>query len=508
MRIIALLLWVWVWGWGWGWAEEASWKELSKGVTEAQAVLLHPDNPQVIYLGSQKGLWRTEDGGNNWRQLVSLKVQAKGVNFLILDPVDQNRLYAATGCGLFYTPDRGDSWKRIFRGKGYLESDCTCIILFENQIYLGTKAGLFISKDRGRSWQRASGKVGSNAALALAQDATTRYLYIACAAGVFRSNDAGFSWQRIFVAHQGKDSQNGEEDDAREEKERPLVRYISVWGAVLYLGTDHGVYESRDNGGHWMRLADFGLLRRQIEFLTVSAANRLYAVNSSGIFEFRDARWRELSFTLSGGKINFLAIDKEGKIYAACQRGLFKTDSSDNISFSGIYLYCQNEPDIRAVQQAAIQYAEVEPEKIMRWRRQAALKAWLPTLSADVGRDAGDLWHWETGSSTKNGDDVLVKGKDNLEWDVTLSWDLGEIIWNNDQTSIDVRSRLMVELREDILDEVTKLYFERLRLKMELDNLRLEERPKRLEKELRLREVTAQLDAFTGGYFSAQLNSS
>jgi hypothetical protein len=79
------------------------------------------------------------------------------------------------------------------------------------------------------------------------------------------------------------------------------------------------------------------------------------------------------------------------------------------------------------------------------------------------------------------------------------------LIWSEDQTSIDVRSRLMVQLRDDVLDEVTKLYFERLRVKMELDNLSFTERKKISEKELRLKELTAYLDGLTGGFFSAQL---
>jgi len=65
----------------------------------------------------------------------------------------------------------------------------------------------------------------------------------------------------------------------------------------------------------------------------------------------------------------------------------------------------------------------------------------------------------------------------------------------------------VVELRDDILDEVTKLYFERLRVKMELDNLSIEERKKRLEKELKLQELTAMLDALTGGYYSQQIKA-
>jgi len=54
---------------------------------------------------------------------------------------------------------------------------------------------------------------------------------------------------------------------------------------------------------------------------------------------------------------------------------------------------------------------------------------------------------------------------------------------------------------------VNKLYFERLRVKLELDNISIEEKRKRLEKELRLSELTASLDSLTGGYFSNKLAS-
>ena len=40
---------------------------------------------------------------------------------------------------------------------------------------------------------------------------------------------------------------------------------------------------------------------------------------------------------------------------------------------------------------------------------------------------------------------------------------------------------------------------------MELDNLSIEDIKKRFERELTMRELTAMLDALTGGYFSQQL---
>ena len=80
-------------------------------------------------------------------------------------------------------------------------------------------------------------------------------------------------------------------------------------------------------------------------------------------------------------------------------------------------------------------------------------------------------------------------------------------IWNESQTSIDVRSRLMVQLRNDILDEVNRTYFERRRLQLELSQCPPRDAGKRAQKQLRLQELTADLDALTGGWFTAQIKN-
>ena len=61
----------------------------------------------------------------------------------------------------------------------------------------------------------------------------------------------------------------------------------------------------------------------------------------------------------------------------------------------------------------------------------------------------------------------------------------------------------MIELRDDVLDEITQLYFERRRVLVELaaaeapgDTLRLR---------LRAAELAAGIDAWTGGWFSRAL---
>jgi photosystem II stability/assembly factor-like uncharacterized protein len=497
------------------WAGD-SWQDIGKELLNAKALLINPINPKIIYVGTDRGIFKSEDAGNNWRNIFLTKGDKKTVNLLIFDLKGSNSIYAATGSGLFYSSNNGSKWKRVFRGKNDLEADCLALAILPSGMYLGTRQGLFTSQDKGRSWHKESGKLGNSKIFNIvysSQDQAS--LYIASADGVFKSINSGKVWERIFVAHlteKSKEVDNGFEDnDQDKEVKVSEIRYLAVDPnnpKYLYLATSRGIYESKDGGISWEIFPTFGLLSRDLYFLLFSRQSEFYCIGKSGIFTYQDSAWQELSFTLSSSQINFITLDKDAYLYACAEKGLFKLGLGHSYNFARadtLTGYFKDEPNIGEVQKAAIKYAEVDPEKIMRWRKQAAKKAWLPQLSANLGRNTTDLWHWEGGSTIKVSDDELRRGRDSLDWDLGLSWDLSELIWSTDQTSIDVRSKLMVELRNDLLDEVNKIYFERIRVKMELDNLSIEDRKKRFEKELRLRELTASIDALTGGYFSQQL---
>ena len=93
------------------------------------------------------------------------------------------------------------------------------------------------------------------------------------------------------------------------------------------------------------------------------------------------------------------------------------------------------------------------------------------------------------------------------DWNVNFSWDLSDLVYNSDQTSIDTRSKLMVELRNDILSEATRIYFERRKLQLEMMSLEQDVSRDGLDKKLRLMELTALLDRLTGGRFTNVLKS-
>lgn len=492
-------------------AEEISWEDIARGNMGISCVLAGHDNYSEMYFGSGRGIFKSEDAGSNWRNILSVSGVKGGVNFLSFDPGNKNFIYAACGNGLYFSANQGRSWKRIFRGKNYFENECTALAVLPSVIYLGTKAGLFSSPDKGRTWHKEPGAFGSSAILAIAcNPKEPGYIYLAASSGLFLSRDDGRDWEKVFVTYASEGNEDIEEDTQEEDEglRGSGIRYIAVDpgnSGFLYLAASSGIYKSRDKGKTWDTLPGYGLLDKELKFLLVSPESTLYAITKSGIFRFKEPRWIELSLGLAATEINSLYLDKEGRLYAACKEGLFRAqltahDNQDSLESP----YSKNEPPIKAVQDAAIKYAEVEPEKIKEWRKKAKMKAVLPRLTVGIDNNRNSNYEIYTSATTH----YIYEGPDDRSsgWDVTLSWELGDLIWNSEQTSIDARSRLMVELREDVLDQVTRLYFERLRVMMEADSLSIEDRKKRFEKELRIEELTASLDALTGGYFSEAIS--
>jgi hypothetical protein len=66
-------------------------------------------------------------------------------------------------------------------------------------------------------------------------------------------------------------------------------------------------------------------------------------------------------------------------------------------------------------------------------------------------------------------------------------------------------SSLWVQLRNDILDDLRRTYYERKRLQFELMSNPPRDMNAKFEKELRLQELTQAIDDLTGNYFSERM---
>src|SRR5438094_928270 len=82
------------------------------------AIAVAPSDPNIIYVGS--GLFKSTDGGSNWRQLTSgLPGAAEGLGRIGIEvsSANPNRLYAIVGAtklgGVYRSDDAGESWQRV-----------------------------------------------------------------------------------------------------------------------------------------------------------------------------------------------------------------------------------------------------------------------------------------------------------------------------------------------------------------------------------------------------------
>jgi photosystem II stability/assembly factor-like uncharacterized protein len=495
---------------------DLAWENISNGIVNVNAAWIDSRNPSKILIGTDRGVFKTEDGGSSW-QAVLTGVNKK-TNFIYVDNADKKLIYAACSSGLFFSHNQGKNWKRIYIGKTEEENNCSSIVkLGEDELYLGTQAGIFYSRNNGRVWNKFPGTLGNLPILAMAADKTNRLIYAVAADGAYKISSPG-RVERIFngvCAYFKHKETNSEGRDAEETPEEPgyQVNYVSIDPnnpEYVYLATNQGLFKSEDFGSAWRRLPGFGLLSREVRFITTSPDSVLLAATESGVFAYDEPRpfchkknllnkkgrgkgtWQELSLRLIMQDIRFVTADKYGNIYVAGGTGLFRNKAP---------LHTQRakqgededtrEPTIQQIQQAAIEYAQViDINWISAQRRLARLKAILPEFSLDYDKTI----------STYNNSTLTRFAVGPRDWGISLKWNFSDLIWSEQQRLIDSQVRLLVKLRQDILDEVTRLYFERRRLKSELSSCSLP--AKEQEKRLRIEEITALLDALTGGYLS------
>ena len=484
-------------------AQEQIWRRI-RGVADTQitSIGIYLQNPDVLYLGSNF-IYKSIDGGRSWSKVFAVPGMGK-VNFL---QVQKDLVYAGTEKGLFLSKDGGETWRRVFKGKG----EANNVLSFAqsrsaNLLYLGTQRGLFKSRN-GQRWRKIKGRLSEIEVYQVQVDLENpEVAYALTEKGLFSTEDGGRNWKRLLVSF------------AEEEKEKERrLKDLEIGLEGLYLGGKDCLLKSTDKGKSWEEWR-IGLLSGvDIRSLALEERKRiLYLGTDKGVFKLSlgEQECLPLHQGLSSLDIRKIVLAR-GSLYAITKKGVFqrkveeKGYSEEKVSWerriSRLFAY---EPTIQEVQEKAIEYAEVHPQKIKRWRRLSARRAILPKLSIGVNgaknRTLSDsIWGSSSGKHHIGPDDKTVD--DNLGWDVSLTWELGDLIWNSEQVDIDTRSRLMVQLREDILDEVTRTYFERKRVKIDLFLSPPADEKKRIEQRLKLEELTANLDALTGGWFSREI---
>jgi len=118
--------------------------------------------------------------------------------------------------------------------------------------------------------------------------------------------------------------------------------------------------------------------------------------------------------------------------------------------------------------------------------------------------DAGSTEDSGHGSSYGEdyGNSTGYSDSDDDWWGISLDWELGDFLFNNEQLRISREARDLVELRQDVLEQVTLYFFDRRTARIDMILNPPADAFSRVEMLLQIQQLDASLDAMTGGYFT------
>ena len=468
---------------------------------EMTALALEPGGERIA-VGDARGVWLGRAGA-----LFARVLRRGPVRDLAF--VSGGDLLAATEHGLYrVSPDGRVELRSPEVGAA---RSVTRIATLAGAVALATGDGAFVSLD-GRSWQRLSRSLPSGAAsvVGLRRLASGLECWTFVRGELWRASlhTTGSTLLAGKTMRELLPLSAGVEDALALSFDVPGADVVIVFPRMLALK------RAPDTAWEILRptLPPGARARRLL-----ASHERLWLATDRGLLEAPTLKgpWRRSP--PPAGSLAVPALGLRGaELYAATHAGLFTTARRAPAARAGAdatigpVLYTRREPSIERVHERALAYLALRPSRFSELRRGLSRRGWLPrvALGGDYERDRNSGWDYD--EAFLSGDLRRLVDRDRArsrDWEVTLtlSWDLGDLAFNAEEIDVSREAREVIELRDDVLDEITQLYFERRRVLAELAASDEPGSPRAASLRLRAAELAAGIDAWTGGWFSEHL---
>ena len=169
----------------------------------------------------------------------------------------------------------------------------------------------------------------------------------------------------------------------------------------------------------------------------------------------------------------------------------------------------QDEPSVGEVQTMVLETSKTDPKYVEKWLAASVNAAWLPELQLTYDYDNGFDRDYDYVAADATADPAAQINGSGVDLQhgvqVRAKWNLDKLVMSSERIRVISEAQDVVKLRDKVLEEATRLYFDRRRLQVDMlmgsGDLKAQ-----IKNELRLQELTAQLDAYTGGRFSTGLD--
>ena len=302
-------------------------------------------------------------------------------------------------------------------------------------------------------------------------------------------------------------------------------------GAVIYLASSSGVYQSSNQGKSWIK-ANSGLKANADGFYTIRSIEtnqqQILAITSRGLYQASPGNpleWQEINvadsqkskdyqndfYSLQSQAGKLLISNSQGQIFS------LKAEQSQTAkqprAKANFIKIISAEPKIQDLHQVALEFAGIPTGRDFgKYKRQARWRNLIPDFEAFAERDTEDILAIETeaedsfssASSNLNsglGITNLDRNDDQINAGIRFKWQLSNLVYDPEITDINTSARITANIRENILTELTQIYYQRKELVYKL----LSASDYKFSEKMKLEQYTAQLDARTGAWFSAKL---
>jgi hypothetical protein len=158
----------------------------------------------------------------------------------------------------------------------------------------------------------------------------------------------------------------------------------------------------------------------------------------------------------------------------------------------------EREPSVGDVVRAALASQKDDPEHLSSMARRARLRGLVPQV--DLGARRGQGFDLRPTTASADVEGVRLSTDDDLVLQASLRFELGRLMFADEEVSIAREDRSARSDRDAALRQIVELYFKRKRLLLERDAGRND-----IDHEVRIAEAEALLDAFTNGAFQRMM---
>jgi len=295
------------------------------------SIAMNPSNPDIMYLATMKGVYKSRDGGETW-EFRSQGLGDAHVLCLAIDPSSSSTVYAGTfGDAIYKTQDGGQQWYPTNIGlKGHV-SVVNGFAFYPKDpkiIFAATTVGIYKSPDGGGEWIEKVGSMESVYSVSLQFDPhNPELLFVGTSGGIYKSSDLGEHWEKK------NEGLIKEEVGSAMSLGVNTILFNPALANNIFAGTTAGIYRSTDWGDHWAKITE-GIGSRFVIGMVIDEKDgkTIYAGTDQGIYKSVDSgqTWLPKNTGLDSKVVRSIFLNKSRPevLFAGTQNGLYKTVNS------------------------------------------------------------------------------------------------------------------------------------------------------------------------------------